>query len=206
MASSIMSSLPNSLVLRLIFLAMLLILAGVWGSGLLTTLLLSSVLLVLASSTLFFNFPKQKPVLVEEPVGETVHTSTPETWLPHMTGFAVEKEIPEVNGAFSVDEFLARSTKSADSLPESECLNPSCSSDDECEIAIPSGRYVGGHKKREVHMLKKMSDSPHSVSEGHGSMDYFLSDEVSGIHNCEEENLIEIDISIGSIKCSRFQI
>ncbi|XP_056164235.1 uncharacterized protein LOC130137359 [Syzygium oleosum] len=210
---------------------MLLILAGFWGSGLLTTVLVSSILLVLASSTLFFNFPKQKPVLVEEPVGETVYTSTPETRLLHMTGFAAEKEILEENGAFSVDEFLARSSTSADSLLESECLNPSCSSEDDCEaewpifrekdccsdgsisdeeslieIAIPTGHYVGGHKKKEVHKLKKMPDSPHSVSEGNGPMDYFFSDEVSGIHYCEEENLIEIDISIGSIKCSRFQI
>ncbi|KAF8014855.1 hypothetical protein BT93_H0601 [Corymbia citriodora subsp. variegata] len=231
MASSMMSSLPNSLVSRFIFLAMLLIVAGFWGSGLLTTVLVSSILLVLASSTLFFNFPKQKPMLVEEPVNETVYTSPLEARLLHMTGFAAEKEILEENDAFSVDEFSARSSTSADSLLESECLNPSCSSEDDCEaewpifqekdccsdgsisdeeslieIAIPTGHYVGGHKKTEVHKLKKMPDSPHSVSEGNGPMDYFLSDEVSGIHYCEEENLIEIDISIGSIKCSRFQI
>lgn len=149
-----------------------------------------------------------------------------------MTGFETEKEVPEENGAFSVDEFLARSSASADSPSESECLNPSCSSEDDCEvewpifrekdcwsdgsisdeeslieIAIPTGHYVGGPKKREGHKSKKMLDfSPHSVSKEDGLMDYFLSDELSGMHNCEEDNLIEIDISIGSIKCSRFQI
>ncbi|KAK3415328.1 hypothetical protein EUGRSUZ_H00876 [Eucalyptus grandis] len=206
MASSIMSSLPNSPVPRFIFLAMLLIVAGFWGSGLLTTVLFASILLVLASSSLFFNLPKQKSVSVEEPVGATVYTSTPETRLPQMNGFEMEKEIPEDNGAFFVDEFSARSSTSADSLMESECIDPSCSSEDDCEIAIPTGHYVGGQKKREVHKLKKMPDSPYSVCEGNGPMDYFLSDEVSGIYYCEEENLIEIDISIGSIKCSRFQI
>ncbi|KAL3725204.1 hypothetical protein ACJRO7_030245 [Eucalyptus globulus] len=193
---------------------MLLIVAGFWGSGLLTTVLFASILLVLASSSLFFNLPKQKSVSVEEPVGATVYTSTPETRLLQMNGFEMEKEIPEDNGAFFVDEFLARSSTSADSLMESECIDPSCSSEDDgevewplfrekdccsdgsisdeeslIEIAIPTGHYVGGHKKR-----------------GNGPMDYFLSDEVSGIYYCEEENLIEIDISIGSIKCSRFQI
>lgn len=168
-----MSSLPNSPVPRFIFLAMLLIVAGFWGSGLLTTVLFASILLVLASSSLFFNLPKQKSVSVEEPVGETVYISTPETRLPHMNGFEVEKEIPEDNGAYFVDEFSARSSTSADSLMESECINPSCSSEDDCEvewpifwekdccsdgsisdeeslieIAIPTGHYVGGHKKR----------------------------------------------------------
>lgn len=91
---------------------------------------------------------------------------------------------------------------------EKDCCSDGSISDEESliEIAIPTGHYVGGHKKREVHKLKKMPDSPHSVCEGNGPMDYFLSDEVSGIYYCEEENLIEIDISIGSIKCSRFQI
>lgn len=62
------------------------------------------------------------------------------------------------------------------------------------EIALPSGHYVGA--KQEEPKLSLQQKLPDQLVE-------LLADfnEVN-----EEDNLIEIDISIGSIKCSRFEI
>lgn len=105
---------------------------------------------------------------------------------------------------------------SGDSLCGSECINPSSTREDSevewpftengegqsldfsdegsisdeeslIEIVIPTGHYVGYR-----HMQKKIADfSPDSIFQRSNLMD-------------DEDNLIEIDISMGLIKCSRF--
>ncbi|KAK4743801.1 hypothetical protein SAY87_010113 [Trapa incisa] len=73
------------------------------------------------------------------------------------------------------------------------------------EIAIPSGHYIVDHKEdNQLHKFyKKMPDlSPDSIF--HGSSLISLLGEINDIN--EEENLIEIDILAGSVKCSRFGI
>lgn len=116
------------------------------------------------------------------------------------------------------DDYFAR-TSDDDSLCESECINPSSTSldsevewpftengedqsldfsdegsisDEESliEIAIPTGHYVGFSEFQ--HMQKKMvAFPPDSIFQRSNLLD-------------DEDNLIEIDISMGLIKCSNF--
>ncbi|KAK7837768.1 hypothetical protein CFP56_020815 [Quercus suber] len=75
------------------------------------------------------------------------------------------------------------------------------------EIALPSGQYVG-HKEElpnvnnHKQQIKLPDFSPESIFQQHCLME--LISEINEMN--EEENLIEIDISMGSIKCSRFEI
>ncbi|XP_021889991.1 uncharacterized protein LOC110808721 isoform X1 [Carica papaya] len=83
------------------------------------------------------------------------------------------------------------------------------------EIALPSGHYVGhhDHKKEEEEgklslQQKFMPDyynlpPPYPIWKQHSLMELLA--ELNEMMN-EEENLIEIDISMGSIKCPRFEI
>ncbi|GFY97693.1 hypothetical protein Acr_12g0002340 [Actinidia rufa] len=63
------------------------------------------------------------------------------------------------------------------------------------EIALPSGHYVG-FEKEEPKLSSQQQQKFHSLIE-------FLAD-INEVN--EEDNLIEIDISMGSIKCSSFEI
>ncbi|KAF5459521.1 hypothetical protein F2P56_023462 [Juglans regia] len=87
--------------------------------------------------------------------------------------------------------------------------SPDCSdgsiSDEESliEIALPSGQYVGHNevmKTKDKKQHEKVPDfSQESIFQPRCLME--LLSEMN-----EEDNLIEIDISMGSIKCSRFEI
>ncbi|KAI3703959.1 hypothetical protein L1987_74158 [Smallanthus sonchifolius] len=90
---------------------------------------------------------------------------------------------------------------SVDSFSESEIIDPfSCSdgsiSDEESliEIELPGGHYVGYKEYRDEEEPKycRRQKSPDSV---------LWWPEMN-----EEENMIEIDLSMGSIMCSRFEI
>ncbi|CAE5973047.1 unnamed protein product [Arabidopsis arenosa] len=65
------------------------------------------------------------------------------------------------------------------------------------ELSLPSGHYVGHHytsNKNNLYLHNKVQDFP-------------LFDLLTELNDfIEEDNLIEIDISIGSIKYSRFEI
>lgn len=89
--------------------------------------------------------------------------------------------------------------------------SPLCSdgsiSDEESliEIALPSGQFVKDPPKLSFQQYnqKVFADlAPKSIFQQHCLVD-FLAD-ISDVY--EEDNLIEIDISIGSIKCSGFEI
>ncbi|KAG5596533.1 hypothetical protein H5410_037765 [Solanum commersonii] len=90
--------------------------------------------------------------------------------------------------------------------------SPLCSdgsiSDEESliEIALPSGQFVKDSPKLSFHQQHQkvvFADLvPKSIFQQHCLMD-FLAD-TSDVY--EEDNLIEIDISMGSIKCSGFEI
>lgn len=98
----------------------------------------------------------------------------------------------------------------------SGCRRPDCSdgiiSDEDSliEIALPSGQYVGHDKEEETALInyvhKKRTDHflfEDCIFKKHNMLE-FLSD-INEMNN-EEENLIEIDLSIGSIKYPRFEI
>ncbi|KAF8409736.1 hypothetical protein HHK36_005815 [Tetracentron sinense] len=82
-----------------------------------------------------------------------------------------------------------------------ECSDDSISDDDSLiEIALPSGHYVGPKEESKLKSQPNFSDFlPDSIFRQQGLMELLA--EVNEMN--EEENLIEIDISMGSIKCSR---
>ncbi|KAG6748786.1 hypothetical protein POTOM_048720 [Populus tomentosa] len=141
-----------------------------------------------------------------------------------------EEEEEEEEGRGQVDEYLVRSSQVITS--ESDCLGRSSTSEDsevewlfqdkmfqsrDCsdgsisdedsliEISLPGGHYICGHEEDEVNynLQKKLPDFvPGSFFKQHGLMELLA--ELNEMN--EEENLIEIDISMGSIKCPRFEI
>ncbi|KAE8685266.1 Nuclear transcription factor Y subunit B-3 [Hibiscus syriacus] len=74
------------------------------------------------------------------------------------------------------------------------------------EISLPGGHYVK-HKEEQPNnkysMQHKLPDfMPDSIFQQRSIMEFLA--ELNDMN--EEENLIEIDISMGSVKCSRFEI
>lgn len=143
--------------------------------------------------------------------------------------FITEEE--EEEGRGEVDEYLVRSSQVITS--ESDCLGRSSTSDQdsevewlfqdkmfqsrECsdgsisdedsliEISLPGGHYICDHEEDEViyNLQNQLPDfAPGSFFKQHGLMELLA--ELNEMN--EEENLIEIDISMGSIKCPRFEI
>ncbi|XAR68254.1 hypothetical protein NMG60_11003323 [Bertholletia excelsa] len=104
------------------------------------------------------------------------------------------------------------STTDQDSEADWSCGNlgqsPEDSSDDYSlsdeegliEIALPDGNYVKEEAK--ANLQQKVPDVPSEpILEKQGLIEFLA--EINDIN--EEDNLIEIDISMGSIKCSRFE-
>ncbi|KAJ8554481.1 hypothetical protein K7X08_025159 [Anisodus acutangulus] len=91
-------------------------------------------------------------------------------------------------------------------LEHSLCLDGSISDEESLiEIALPSGQFVNDNPKLSFHQYhqKVFADlvQPESIFQQHCLMD-FLAD-ISDVY--EEDNLIDIDISMGSIKCSGYE-
>ena len=88
-----------------------------------------------------------------------------------------------------------------------DCSDGSISDEESLiEIALPSGHYVGQQKeepKYNCSLQQKKRELSAEALFSHQSLMEFLS-ELNDVN--EEENLIEIDISMGSIKYSRFEI
>ncbi|XP_011016698.1 PREDICTED: uncharacterized protein LOC105120206 [Populus euphratica] len=116
----------------------------------------------------------------------------------------------------SESDCLGRSSTSEDSEVEwlfqdkmfqsRDCSDGSISDEDSLiEISLPGGHYICDHEEDEVNynLQKKLPDfAPGSFFKQHGLMELLA--ELNEMN--EEENLIEIDISMGSIKCPRFEI
>ncbi|KAL2327160.1 hypothetical protein Fmac_020587 [Flemingia macrophylla] len=90
-----------------------------------------------------------------------------------------------------------------------ECSDGTISDEDSLiEIALPSGHFVGHHHKEESKynncslQQKKRELSAEALFNQQSLMEFLA--EFNEMN--EEENLIEIDIAMGSIKCSRFEI
>lgn len=174
-------------------------------------------------STIFLTFSKQKTVvLFEEPKQEQEQDHRQEYSSPVPTCL-MSTEQPKIE-TFSAEkknirsQNLLYSSESHDQLSSSDCQDSDdmdlvdddrspteCSDDDDgdsdsisdeeslIEIALPSGIYVGCPKHLE-------QDHHHH----HQASFMELLAEINEMN--EEENLIEIDLSMGSIKCSRFEI
>ncbi|KAF8410864.1 hypothetical protein HHK36_003401 [Tetracentron sinense] len=166
-----------------------------------TTLILSTVLLI--------TFTKQRPILKEKAKENLQEMEV----LRQKISLQNEAAKQENCGVGQIDNFLVRSTNE-DSEVEwpfprnvgqtSEYSDDSISDDDSLiEIALPSGHYVC---PREEQKLKSRPNCPEFLPESifpqQGLMELLA--EINEMN--EEENLIEIDISIGSIKCSRCSV
>lgn len=131
----------------------------------------------------------------------------------------IENGVAQIRDLYSESESLGgpSSSSSEDSdidwpfsgeLEQSPLCSDGSISDEESliEIALPSGQFVKDSPKlsfNQQHQKVVFADLvPESIFQQHCVMD-FLAD-ISDVY--EEDNLIEIDISMGSIKCSGFEI
>ncbi|KAJ6401474.1 hypothetical protein OIU84_016808 [Salix udensis] len=111
-------------------------------------------------------------------------------------GSQIDDEDSEVDWLFQDKMFLSR-----------DCSDGSISDEDSLiEISLPSGHYICDHEEEDevnYNLQKKLPDfAPGSFFKQQGLMEILA--ELNEMN--EEENLIEIDISMGSIKCPRFEI
>lgn len=113
-----------------------------------------------------------------------------------------EKGEEESSSKKSAASETGRLTRSLDESPKEGAISDDDDDDDESliEIALPEGRYAGDHDGGGPADLSEFSRPRESVLKQNGLMDQLLA-EIS-----EEDNLIEIDIARGSIKCSRLGI
>ncbi|KAA8524870.1 hypothetical protein F0562_011293 [Nyssa sinensis] len=199
------------------------------------SVLLTALVLILSSISLTFSKQKQVLVensvkdealsshqeCLADQVEEFV--SEPE---PERETITEKKVNHQEAGVDQIHDYLVRS--SPDSFSESESIDHSSTSDDSevdwpysgivvqspdfsdgsisdeeslIEITLPGGHYVGPKEdKPKSNLQKKFPDlSVESLFGQRSLMELFA--EIN-----EEENLIEIDLSMGSIKCSRFEI
>ncbi|KDP29931.1 hypothetical protein JCGZ_18500 [Jatropha curcas] len=188
-------------------------------------MLLTSLLTIL---TIILNFSKQKPVeksIEDETISVPDQGSSPKIVQDKdivSKESKKEEDQEEEEEEEEEDNYLARSSTSEDSEVEwsfqdkifrsSDCSDGSISDEESLiEIALPSGHYIGHNNKEDeesnkfINMRKKLPDfaSAGSLLKQHGGLMELLA-ELNDMN--EEENLIEIDISIGSIKCPRFEI
>ncbi|KAH0743629.1 hypothetical protein AABB24_012770 [Solanum stoloniferum] len=130
----------------------------------------------------------------------------------------IENGVTQIHDLFSESESLGGPLSSSEDsdiewpfsgeLEQSPLCSDGSISDEESliEIALPSGQFVKDSPKLSFHQQHQkvvFADLvPKSIFQQHCLMD-FLAD-ISDVY--EEDNLIEIDISMGSIKCSGFEI
>ncbi|XP_041004175.1 uncharacterized protein LOC121249541 [Juglans microcarpa x Juglans regia] len=213
-------------------LAPLLISAGFLGFGFSSLLLISTVWVL---PFVYFTFSKHRPVVEaesQEVFGSDQASSTQmEDVVSKLEPAESETQTQKREAQESASEIYEQYA-----LSESECLyhlstsegsevewpfredvdqisldySDGSISDEESliEIALPSGQYVGHNeeKTKDNKQQIKVSDfSQESIFQPHT---YCLMELLSEINNemNEEDNMIEIDISMGSIKCSRFEI
>ena len=159
--------------------------------------LLITTSLVLIFSTFLFKFSKQKQILEEKSVQENL---AQENGVDHISDYLAIRP----PGSYSESESTDQSSISEDSNVNWPCygdMGPirSCSddfSDEESliEIELPSGHSVSPKEEEEELKFEFQEKLPKFM------------EMLAEINEMNEENLIEIDISMGSIKCSRFEI
>ena len=196
------------------------------GLGLFSVLFTS--LAVLISTVLCIWKHKPVPVadkLIEETVLSSDEENSDETENIVPTQMHMNETVTEAKETQKEQDgdggSATNSATSPNKLLESECHdrlstseNPECSdgsiSDEESliEIAIPSGHFVGQHEEEpkyncSLQQIKKRELPAESLFSRQQSLMEFL---VEFNDMNEEENLIEIDISMGVIKCSRLEI
>ncbi|XP_057506550.1 uncharacterized protein LOC130789759 [Actinidia eriantha] len=167
--------------------------------------LLFTISLVILSS-IVFTFSNHKPALVQTPVekdekcSSEVETTVEEQGScqisPLDDSFSESDQSIDESSVTDQDSEAAWPYYSGDVDPSPDDSDGSISDEESLiEIALPSGHYVG-FEKEEPKLSSQQQQKFHSLIE-------FLAD-INEVN--EEDNLIEIDISMGSIKCSSFEI
>ncbi|KAJ6751806.1 hypothetical protein OIU85_002241 [Salix viminalis] len=108
---------------------------------------------------------------------------------------------------FSAGENFELSWRCSENVGQSIAVSESSISEDDVdedgdgliEISLPQNSSVDFDEESKK---KSASNSPESILRQQGFMELFT--EITEVN--EEENLIEIDLSMGSIKCSKFEI
>ncbi|KAG4139517.1 hypothetical protein ERO13_D07G198400v2 [Gossypium hirsutum] len=182
---------------------------------------------VLILSTVVFILSKRKLKLVVESVEEDIHKSVEESSPQIQPEGELNKQNSKDQEGASYDHQIHDCiAKSPDVLSEKECVNddqlpttedsevdwsfrdnrdgtPDWSDDEDSliEISLPGGQYQPNNKYGS--MQQKLPEfMPESIFQQRSLMELLA--ELNDMN--EEENLIEIDISMGSIKYSRFEI
>ncbi|KAG8489487.1 hypothetical protein CXB51_017517 [Gossypium anomalum] len=182
---------------------------------------------VLILSTVVFILSKRKLKLVVESVEEDIHKSAEESSPQIQPEGELNKQNSKDQEGASYDHQIHDCiAKSPDVLSENECVNddqlsttedsevdwsfrdnrdgtPDWSDDEDSliEISLPGGQYQPNNKYGS--MQQKLPEfMPESIFQQRSLMELLA--ELNDMN--EEENLIEIDISMGSIKYSRFEI
>ncbi|BBG99890.1 hypothetical protein Prudu_009731, partial [Prunus dulcis] len=176
-----------------------LILMGLMGFGFFSIFLTSMVLIL---STVFFTFCKQKPVLVEKLVEEKVLIRCDQSFSPCLEDASRTQHDEEETAALQKKEAQEEDWSFGDNAVQSpDCSDGSISDEDSLiEIALPGGYYVGHKEQESIFNLqqKRPGLSHQSIFQQHTLLELLA--EINEMN--EEENLIEIDLSMGSIKCS----
>ncbi|KAJ8568614.1 hypothetical protein K7X08_028147 [Anisodus acutangulus] len=126
----------------------------------------------------------------------------------------IENGVAQIHDLYSESESLGGPSSSSDQdsdidwpfsgeLEQSPLCSDGSISDEESliEIALPSGQFVKDSPKLSFHQHRQKVFAE-SIFQQHCLMDLLA--DISDVS--EEDNLIEIDISMGSIKCSGFEI
>ncbi|KAF6153751.1 hypothetical protein GIB67_000984 [Kingdonia uniflora] len=233
MSSSTSSSvfLSKHYILGLPLLALVLFWTGSFSSLFSSVLTLTTLVI---STVLLFTFSKRKLMLKEAEVRNEFLNSGQENLAvmvedlqPEFEAVILKKEPEEVVvdqiHDYSVQEdLLSMRSESVDILSTSEDSDvdspfwrnyidqfPPCSADsipdDDSfiEIALPGGHYICPKEEPKVMYHRSFSEFlPESLFRQEGFMELLA--EINEMN--EEENMIEIDISMGSIMCSRVEI
>ncbi|KAL3507375.1 hypothetical protein ACH5RR_032757 [Cinchona calisaya] len=172
--------------------------------------------LVLFISTVVFSFsrPKNQEDQEEDDKVKTESTIFQEKAV-QKEGFGGEADqihldsYSESEKSIDDDKYSSSSDQDSDILlgQSPECSDDSISDEESLiEIALPSGHYVGGLKEENpmFSLQQKFQDFSYETKVFHQQSIKQIFAEFNDMN--EEENLIEIDLSMGSIKCSSFEI
>ncbi|MBA0758118.1 hypothetical protein Gotri_021141 [Gossypium trilobum] len=198
-----------------------------------TFILLGSLSIVFTStalilSTFLFVFCKRKPKLVEksakEEIQKLVHGTSSQ--MEHILASKQHHEALEGgSGSYQIHGYLLRSPDvlfekesttedsgeewpfrdSTDRTPDISDDGSISDEDSLIEISLPEGHYVSRKEEEPAKYIRhqKLTDSkPECIFQQRSLMELLA--ELNDMN--EEDNLIEIDISMGSIKCSSFEI
>ncbi|KAL5540251.1 hypothetical protein UlMin_044491 [Ulmus minor] len=208
------NNIPKPWIIVALLASPLLIFVRLLGFGFsFSSIFITSTLLILSTILIFF-LSKPKLVVIEN-ITQKEHGSFENETIPEKKEAREQEEEEEEEESEILDPYPSTTEDSEEVVDSSR--SPVVFSDDGSisdeesliEIALPSGHYVGHNKEveadeKEDEQADVFKKIPDLCLFRQRSLMELLAAEINEMN--EEENLIEIDISMGSIKCSRFEI